>query len=69
MADDFAGGGDMDWSKFSNGETAKRRQLVYNPDAAHRGDFGDEWAGRAFNIPSFPGPAGAPPDSVYKNWK
>jgi len=47
---DFAGGADMEWSRFANGITAKRRQLAYNPDAGHRGDFGDDWANRAFNI-------------------
>jgi len=76
MASDFNGGrphdrpGDRDLDRFANGASARRRRVVGAAEtAAHRPDYGDEWADRAFNIPSFPGPAGAPPDSVYKNWK
>jgi hypothetical protein len=59
-----------DLDRFANGVTAPRKKVVGCQDNdSPKGDFGDSWADENFNIPSLPGPAGAPPNAVYKRWR
>jgi hypothetical protein len=49
MANENDGGYDREWSKFANGETAKRRPCVYNPDGEKvQPDYSDKWALKTF---------------------
>ena len=72
---DSAGGYDREWSKFANGETAKRRPAVYNPDGERaRGEYGDAWANDVFFRDPYNPPkersqtnrGGELPPSIYK---
>jgi len=39
------GGGDMEWSRFANGETARRRRVVdCGETAPMRPEYSDDWA-------------------------
>jgi hypothetical protein len=59
-----------DWDRFANGVTAPRKRVCDCQDnESPRQDFSDTWADENFNIPSLPGPAGAPPTEVYKKWR
>jgi hypothetical protein len=59
-----------DWDRFANGITAPRKRVCDCQDSEPpRPEHSDAKADRTFNIPSAPGPAGAPPNAVYKRWR
>jgi hypothetical protein len=59
-----------DLDRFANGVTAPRKRVCDCQDnQPPRPDYSDEWAADAFGISSLPGPAGAPPNAVYKRWR